>query len=315
MAEDQRVKRPRVVSFVSSIWRVVRLLSKKLTQPIRMARDKANGLRGSSLVTPFSPFVLSDYYISEEIDVLGLSYLNPKAKRIDKESLPQLNSVVYCQVDQLQEFASVVLDGLDVPIVLITGKWHLPGLSNSDLVREISSHPMILRWFSQNQIFDDLSIEPFPYGVNFYTSHLVLDKIKRKQKSRGATLLVPYVTIHSHLSPSVRKIRESLVGAMRPKLPVRKYLSSISKAKYVVSPPGDRFDTYRHWECVALGAIPVCVEVPSFKRLFGDTMLTVDDISDYDAYRFSNNRATPDSRRAFLQFWKEEVFSVVQRLP
>jgi len=284
-----------------------KIFFKKPTKP-RYSRRK--GRKGAVLVTPFSPFILSNYFLSDEVTTLGLQYLNPDSLAIDLRTVFTPNSVIFCQVDQLEEFAEKFLPQLDVPVTLITGKWNLPGLSDTPTVRKILENPQIVRWYSQNQIFDHLAIEPFPYGVNFFSAHMVLREMRRAKKGTNRIgLLVPFAKIHTHLPTVPKEIRTSLQPAMEKELRLGGYLKSISSAKYVISPPGDRPDTYRHWECIALGAIPVSDLPASFVELFGDNAVFVNNLPDFSVPPSSDSYLGPDARIAELSYWANQVGS------
>ena len=42
------------------------------------------------------------------------------------------------------------------------------------------------------------------------------------------------------------------------KLSYTKYCSQLAAARFVISPAGDRFECFRHWEAIGLGTVPVC---------------------------------------------------------
>jgi len=266
------------------------------------------GMEGAFLVTPSSPFILSDYYLSEEVTKLRLQYLNPKSLPIGPRTVFIPNSIIFCQVDQLEEFAEKFLSKIDVPITLITGKWSLPGLSDTPVAREILKNPWVVRWYSQNQIFDHLEIEPFPYGVNFLSAHKVFREQRRaKQDTSRIDLLVPFARVHSHLPTLAKQMRRRLQPLMEKKLPIRRYLASLRAAKYVISPPGDRPDTYRHWECIALGTIPVSQLPRSFAELFQGTAILTDDLLGFSIPSIPGSHVRPNPRVAELSFWKDRL--------
>lgn len=95
------------------------------------------------LVTPFTGFLLSDFFYSEEVEFHNLRWLNPKSKHMKYLKQRKLESPVriFCQVDQIEQFEKKYLDSVKVPFVLITGKWHLPGFTISDSVFKILRNP------------------------------------------------------------------------------------------------------------------------------------------------------------------------------
>jgi len=264
----------------------------------------------SFFVTPFSPFMISDYYLSEEINELKLQYLNLASVCIGARTVFKPNSVVFVQVDQLEEFEESVLPSLKVPITLITGKLNLPALSDTPAVRRILDSPHIVKWFSQNQVFEHLAIEPFPYGVDFFSAPAVLRESQRAQKaSKRTDLLVPFATVHSHLPAQAKEIRTSLQPTMDKSRRNSEYLKSISSSKYVISPPGDRGDTYRHWQCIALGAIPVSQLPRVFGKLFEGYIVLTDDLVGFSSSHTVGLQGMPNSRIAELRYWADRTGS------
>jgi len=58
------------------------------------------------------------------------------------------------------------------------------------------------------------------------------------------------------------------------------YWNFTAQSQFVLSPPGTGFDCYRHWEALAMGAIPI-IEHTTFDRTFaGLPVLLVDDYKD-----------------------------------
>jgi hypothetical protein len=56
-------------------------------------------------------------------------------------------------------------------------------------------------------------------------------------------------------------------------MPSSQYYDLIAASKYVVSPAGDRPDTYRHYECIGLGSIPIANINETLYSFFGKNMM------------------------------------------
>jgi hypothetical protein len=259
------------------------------------------------VATPFMGFVLSDYYLSEEIDELGLGFLNPRSRRLNHRIATRIrpSSSVYCQVDQLDEFADRHLPRLRGPFVLITGKWHLPALDMSPACQAILASPLLLAWYSQNQVYD-VPIRPFPYGVHLATAPAVVERIRNPQV-KERRVFVPFATMHPHLTGIARTTRVALQSYMSPALPLTEYLDAIASSSFVISPPGDRPDTYRHWEAIALGAVPVSILAYSFRDLFDDALLFSDDLTLQAHGVIDESAAQPNPALATVQHWRALV--------
>jgi len=232
------------------------------------------------IITPFTGFVLADYYFSREIEYNRLGWLNPTASRINRRKAASLKdrSIIYCQADQLTTFAEKYLDLIQVPFILITGKWHLPGINSETLAKKVFESRYLIKWFSQNQIFAHLPIHPFPYGVQIQNAKAFLET--SAESERISQPLIPFCTIHDHIPECYRTFREDLKSRMDDSKPFHVYKRDLQTHEYVVCPPGDRPDTYRHWETLASGAMPIVVNHACFKELFQESALYVEDFSE-----------------------------------
>lgn len=237
--------------------------------------------RGSrELVTPFTGFILCDLYLSDEVRRERVHWLAPKSLPISRQVIRNMKtgSVIYCQVDQIEEFAAKYLNLARKPFILITGKWHLPGLQWSEAIPQILQSPYLVRWYSQNQIFKDLPICQFPYGVSLAAVPYLVEKTLREQcPARRNEPFVPFASVHEHLSPPVKKIRQELKPYMSKSLPLEDYFDQILSHTSVISPPGDRPDTYRHWECLALGATPILRNSDGLDFILSGAAVVTDD--------------------------------------
>ena len=274
------------------------------TVPLRRERIRSASRK---VVTPFSGFILSSYYLSSEIEASGLSYLNPHSQNLAAGAMPTTDGqVLFVQVDQLNEFVLSVLPSIRKQFVLITGKWHLPGLSSSKTVEDLAKSSKVITWFSQNQVFPNLPIEPFPFGVELTTAPHVQRLMKSKQQEKSIEVLVPRARVHPHFPADIRRMRETLAPHMEREMPVKDYLKQIAKSKFVVSPPGDRPDTYRHWESIALEAVPVGIVQYPLRGLFGQSMFSVQDFEGITSQEFPSH-ARPDRSLVLLETWKRRV--------
>jgi hypothetical protein len=233
-------------------------------------------------VTPFTPFVLSNWYISNEIDRCGLRFLNFSSERLTKKNIGDVmpGQVVYVQVDQLDSFETI-FPQLGSKILLLTGKWNLPGLEDSEVVQRILASDKIASWWSQNQIFADLPIKLFPYGLNLFTlPRLEKQIVASKQEGVVARKLssVPFARVHNHLFGYALSVRRDLEPYMDEPLSQDEYFKEMAMHRFVISPRGDRPDTYRHYESISLGSIPVTDLPIVFKEIFGESVVNVESL-------------------------------------
>ena len=261
------------------------------------------------LVTPFTPYVLADAFLASEVHKYGLRGLNPRAVDLSQSDLSTVsaNPVLFVQVNQLDDFCRDVLPQIVGPFTLITGKWHLPGLQKSDCATTILGSRHLNRWYSQNQVFDDLPILPFPFGVKLSSAPHVYwrMRLQRVLALGRSGVFVPHVATHGHLDGVALEARRQLGAVMGPRFKLTTYLNQILRHKFVISPPGDRMDTYRHWESVALGAIPVSAVPRTFQNLFASGMSHITDWKKLAAAPSSDSR--PQPHLATVRHWKRIV--------
>ncbi len=277
---------------------------------IGLSPNRKNRLSAASkIVTPYAGFMLSQHYLSQEIVSQGLTWLNPNSKRLKRGfgSRVKAGQTVYCQVDQLEEFYSEWLPAINGPVILITGKAELPGLCNSEVVRQMMNHPKILVWFSQNQIYKELRIHPFPYGVSLDSAPTVIKIAKEPTERKTQSIFIPYVAIHPHLVGKSRLDRELLSHSMSQKKPLVNYLREIAVHQWVVCPAGDRPDTYRHWETIALGSTPITCLPETFLELFEGSANFVQDYESVTQKDGIRSAVGPKPELASLSHWRSKV--------
>lgn len=269
---------------------------------------------GRKYVNPFTGFILSSWFISPEVEALGLRHLNFASRRLNEAKAKKVRrgSYVFVQVDELETFIDEVLPKIQTRFVLITGKWGLPGLEWSPRLRALGEDDRIIMWFSQNQVFPQLKAMPFPYGLNFFSLEELDRATKRTHRQRGRTgLFVPFSRVHPHLTGDALKIRSELTPLMAPLTDINEYYANLREHRFVISPPGDRQDTYRHYECLALGAYPIGTVPSTFRQLFGENMIYCENL--VEAVRHPNFIATklPDLLFVRTKFWRKFVRNAI----
>lgn len=224
------------------------------------------------IVNPFLPIFLCDYHFG----VTDLPRTPVRIVSLDPFNLHTISrhDIVCCQWDALATFSKNILPSLPRPIILFTHKWNLPQVELSELSNKILSDPMIAHWISQNPIYgNNEKYGGFPYGIReanleAYAESLLLNNDTVKN------------TTIEHLKVSVTHPSRSVLP-QRPSMSLKPYYERIMSSQFLVSSRGDRPDTYRHWEALGLGTIPVAnIEEAYFSQLFGSFTLYVNDTVD-----------------------------------
>jgi hypothetical protein len=163
-------------------------------------------------------------------------------------------------------------------IILITSQYHLPQLHRSERTDNILKDENILLWVSQNPIYtNNQKYMGFPYGVNQNSVNDYMNYVKGKEGKEGkdgkkGKIFNPRASVHGHLPYNhIRRQYEIFGKNSGPSLDYKSYLQKISQSEFVISTAGDRDDSYRHYECIGLKAIPV--SNIQYQSIFGENMI------------------------------------------
>jgi hypothetical protein len=269
------------------------------------------------VVTPYSGFVLSTHFLSDDILEYNLAFLNSRSKDLRKYEVDneKSNVIIWCQTNQLNEFSENYLGLIETKFTLITGRDHWSRLEASDSVEKVLSSPYLVRWYSQNQIQENLQIKHFPYGVNLNNAmRILLEGLKLNVMKRLDSIHYPYCTIHESNDTvwqadilSAMLARETIKDKMAPLKQYSEYLKDLRKYKFVVSPAGDRPDTYRHWEILALGGIPISNVPKNFTDMFANSVVIVSSFDNISLENFDD--FSPNRNLAKLSYWRKVLLS------
>jgi hypothetical protein len=180
----------------------------------------------------------------------------------------EANDTVYVNFKGLWDFSQNVLPKLNVSITLITGQFHKTrtDMMSTHFVQTLLDHPLIAKWFCQSidnyvpfVLTNHSKFAPWPFGVQHvpYTPYQPNPLPIFKQaffqhlhtpKTKG--IMIGYVS--NETNPERAKITPS-----GPKLNLSDYYDDLAQHQFIISPNGDRPECYRHYEAIALGAIPL----------------------------------------------------------
>ena len=283
----------------------------KLIQNLRIG-DNVNDLEFllNNLITSFSLYFISNHYIGNEFEQFGVNII-PKSNNILKNNnihaIKEMD-ILFVQNDFFYSFIDDYLPNIKVRFILITGQWNLPQIDINEKTTTLLNDDRIVKWFSQNPIFKHEKYLPIPYGLNYgynlgnpeikqYAKELL--NINNEKKNNIINLPMNYGTHHC------RGIFERL-----PHISVEEFYKSINDAKFILSPIGDRNETYRHWESIGLGAIPIANVAPLYKELFRDNMYYVNDTTDMLSLYNTNAQLEyncPNRDVICVEYWKDYI--------
>ena len=84
----------------------------------------------------------------------------------------------------------------------------------------------------------------------------------------------------------------------------------MNNSKFILSPIGDRNDTYRHLEAIGLGSIPIANVEILYKELYRDNMFYVNNTYDMLAIYNMNLELEyncPNKDLICLEYWKDYI--------
>lgn len=265
----------------------------------------------SNIINPLTPYLISDFYMSDEI-----MDNNVWKDKFDKSLIKGINlleiydysivkdyDVIQCQINLLSYFYYDILPHLeDKKIILLTTQYKSPCLIESSITEEILKNPSIFLWASHNHIYKNGKCINFPYGidldkVNFYYRFMNNNKIRKKIEISRLKL-----TIQDNLPEGHVRIEYPILGIESGQyLYYYDYLKTILESKYALSPEGENPDCSRHYECIGLGCVPICNV--DMRKMFGDNILY----------------STPEEMTKFIEFgevfqkWKKPNKNIIFR--
>jgi hypothetical protein len=262
---------------------------------------------------PFSKPPHGDYYNFRQYLLQLYSGTDKLLKQLNKDNVGELKglTLVSCQTDKLESFLAEIVPLLKTKIILFTHKDNLPPVYRNHVSDAIKNNPMIAHWFSQNPIYqNDDTYTGFPFGIREH--HLVEYADAMVRYNGEKTISIQHLCLNYHTNP---------IRAIFPKVPpldLRTYYDKISQSKFLISPPGDRPDCYRHYEAIGLGCIPISnIDKKYYYPIFGDRMFFTD--SGEEMLNILNeNRVLeyvpPDRNMIFCDYWKEIIKQTIEKL-
>lgn len=272
------------------------------------------------LVNPFSPLLLCDHHYGTERSPDPDIVINP----LDKSRAHMIKpcEAVCVNAKSFEAFATDVLSLITTSIILLTSRYHLPQVERSPLTDAVKAHPAISHWFAQNPVYPgDERYTAFPYGVRasfleqyapvFLAHHRDTRAAMAAAKKNKTIEHLPFAMTHPSRMPLLTEHVRN-VSYMKP----TQYYERIARARFLVSPRGDRQDTYRHWEAIGLGARPIAnINRTLYGSLFGGDMVYMEDagkivslLDDGEAQAaLEKTYHVPSAHRLSSLFWARRV--------
>ena len=105
-----------------------------------------------------------------------------------------------------------------------------------------------------------------------------------------------------------------LVDLRSKRMTPESHLRAMSRAAFVISPPGVGADCHRHWECMLVGCIPIIQDSPINEVFRGLPHWIVQDFNEVNPQnverKYRELRAQQfDFSRLYAAFWESKIVS------
>ena len=272
------------------------------------------------MVNPFSPLLLCDHHYGTELEPDPDIVINP----LDKGRAHMIKpcEAVCVNAKSFDAFASDILPHIPTKIILFTSRFHIPQVERSPRTDAVKAHSNISHWFAQNPVYPgDDRYTAFPYGIRmdllehyapvFLAHHHHAQATAVAPGKNKSIEHLPFTMTHPSRKPFLTSHVRN-VPVMTPTL----FYERIARARFLVSPRGDRQDTYRHWEAIGLGARPIAnINRTLYGSLFGGDMEYMEDagdiirlLDDEDAQAaLEKTYHLPSAHRLSSLFWARRV--------
>lgn len=273
------------------------------------------------IITPVSAYYISNFYLGVEPKNLNLP--KSKSKHL-KENLNLLkdNDIIFIENNSFKLFVEDFLPNIKTKFVLLTSQTNRPRLTNKILIDTVLNNNFLIVWFSHNPIKITSKYKMLPYGINNgivcsvlkdrnIAPLLYINELKKNVKKTDNIISLPMRVTHScrryfpHIMP-VDGVRHDNKVIMT----IPDYYKNLHKAKFVLSPIGDREDCYRHWEAIGLGCVPISnVNKNLFKQTLKSSMLYKDCTEMLNNYKNNDilDYNEPNKDLICLSYWINEI--------
>ena len=286
-----------------------------------------NNIIINNIITPFTGYYISNYYIGNEIisynlpNTTSINLLNNDCDDIIIEKLNKINNndIIYVQYNFFDIFINI-LKNINKKIILLTGQWQLPKLLKSDKTDDLLNNDKILLWFSQNPIYDNKKYFPFPYGINYgyeldnpsiriYSKYLVNNYKNNFDKN----IIISNLPMN-YITNICRNVFVQLNY-----IDYETFCNKLIKSKFILSPIGDRDDCYRHWEAIGFDTMPISNVGNLYKPLFNDNMYYVDNTLEmlkiFDNQDHYNNLYKNVNKDLItVEYWKDFIINHIKSI-
>lgn len=234
-------------------------------------------------------------------------------------------TVIFCEAWLLEDFLRSVAPRLSGPVVVVAGN----GDPNFTEPKLSWIPPQVEALFVQNCEVRDPRVHPLPIGLEnarLHTNGVVADfrALRRKPAPTVNRVLWGFSEVTNPIiRTQARQVLELVPTAVRlATTHSRAYRKSLSKYRFVASPPGNGVDCHRTWEALYLRVVPIVLRSTLTELLseLGLPLWVVDSyeelqrLTELDLERiYSQFESSFDHPALWMDYWKRAIFQTSER--
>lgn len=168
--------------------------------------------------------------------------------------------------------------------------------------------PNITKWFTTNSNIFHPAVSLLPFGLNS-DEPLIRPRVEQNKLLYINFQLNSFVrsTIHSYWKS---RHRDWFTFRPRPNIPYMTYLEELASHRFCLCPPGNGLDSYRIWECLYCGVVPILLQSKFSQQLvnYGLPVVVVPDMTDIyeeDLQALQVDPAGFDNPILTVSYWKK----------
>ena len=224
-------------------------------------------------------------------------------------------STIFARGNNIKQFFAQVNPRIKHPYFLIT--------MDGGILPEFINDPNVIAWFgneSRSKTIHNPKFTMLPLGLyESIEGHHVNDEFKRFRKNPKTHLLYMNFTLKdygSHRYEIFDYFKNKSYVTVGSKKSFMNYMCEMSQHKFALSPRGDSYDGYRHWEAIMVGTIPIMFSNWPCERLFRDLPVLIVDTwtqltEEYLKKKYDEIMSKEyDLRPLYIRYWADKINAV-----
>lgn len=240
------------------------------------------------------------------------------------ENVP-LGGIIFTTYIGMRDFFEKVHPKITNPYILLTA-YYGPCSSDAQYIND----QKIIAWFGtvdhRTILYDKFT--PVPLGV-YRLDDIFLRRVhynnffKKLSRVNKKNILYLNFTIHQNRGPETDYrqfvydvFKHSPLCKLGGKKPFDGYMRDMAECLFTVSPDGDMYDCYRHWEALLVGSIPIIQSSPLNTLFEGLPVIIVDDYNQVnekfleeklnELYQKNNFKF----QKLYMKYWVDKINAV-----